>query len=95
MVDQSIITEGLNKQFKLIECTRRRWDDAVTRSDEVFTSIAYNLMRESIPINSGGSVDELWSLKLVMPFAIFLPQFTLHTSTFLVYHCNSQVHYEL
>ncbi|KAL5110049.1 hypothetical protein TcWFU_003033 [Taenia crassiceps] len=65
MADQSVIIEGLNKQFKLIESTQRKWDDAVIRSGEVFTSLAYNLMRESILAKSSGSGDELWSLKLV------------------------------
>ncbi|VDK23365.1 unnamed protein product [Taenia asiatica] len=65
MVDQSVIIEGLNKQFKLIRSTRIRWDGAVVRSGEVFTSLAYNLMRESVSTELGGQRDELWSLKLI------------------------------
>ncbi|VDM30741.1 unnamed protein product [Hydatigera taeniaeformis] len=65
MLDQNTILEGVHKQFKLIESTRRKWDVTVLRSDKIFTALTYNLMREAASVKSSCQSDEIWSLKLI------------------------------
>ncbi len=64
------ITESLIKQLKVIRNARGKWQDAVRESGELFTSLAYNLMREQRIIDSGNRDESAWSVKQVSSIVI-------------------------
>ncbi len=61
------ITESLIKQLKVIRNAHGKWQDVVRESGEIFTSLAYNLMREQRIIDSGNRDESAWSVKQVSP----------------------------
>nr|CDS32807.1 expressed protein [Hymenolepis microstoma] len=63
MSSQTVI-EGLHKQFNAIRRSRSKWIDVVNKSGEIFTNLAYNLMRELASFRSSTPVD-LWSIDLI------------------------------
>lgn len=61
----SDVTDGLIKQIKNIRNSKSKWIEIVRTTDEIVTSLAYNLMREQKLIISGIRDDSAWSVKEV------------------------------
>ncbi|VDD84140.1 unnamed protein product [Mesocestoides corti] len=60
-----VVRDGLEKQFQVILSTQVKWQGTVIKSGEIFTSLAYNLVRELRLSEAEKPSQTLRSFKLV------------------------------